>query len=119
MALYDLGLVKDEEPFENLLTQGMVIKDGAKMSKSSEMLFYLQIIEKYGADTARLFILSSSPPDRELDWSDKGVESFRFLNRIWRLAYEFTEKHNTEAAEYEINNDTDKNLPILSNSTHD
>ncbi len=117
MALYDLGLVKDEEPFENLLTQGMVIKDGAKMSKSlGNVVSPAEIIEKYGADTARLFILFASPPERELDWSDKGVEgSYRFLNRIWRLAYEFAEKHNTETAEVEIRNDSDKKLAYALN----
>ncbi|MGI6765638.1 MAG: leucine--tRNA ligase [Lentihominibacter sp.] len=119
MALYDLGLVKDEEPFENLLTQGMVIKDGAKMSKSlGNVVSPAEIIEKYGADTARLFILFASPPDRELEWSDKGVEgSFRFLNRIWRLAYEFADKHNTSAADYEMNSDDDKKLAYTLNYT--
>ena len=78
MALYDLGYVSQEEPFENLLTQGMVIKDGAKMSKSlGNVVSPAEIIEKYGADTARLFILFAAPPERELDWSDQGVERQR------------------------------------------
>ena len=83
MALYDLGLVSTEEPFKNLLTQGMVIKDGAKMSKSlGNVVSPAEIIDKYGADTARLFILFAAPPERELDWSDKGVEgSFRFIKQ--------------------------------------
>ena len=87
MALYDLGYVNTEEPFKNLLTQGMVIKDGAKMSKSlGNVVSPAEIIDKYGADTARLFILFAAPPERELDWSDKGVEgSFRFINRISEL----------------------------------
>ena len=85
MALYDLGLVKDQEPFENLLTQGMVNKDGKKMSKSlGNVVSPEEIIDRYGADTARLFILFAAPPEKELDWSDTGVEgSYRFLNRVW------------------------------------
>ena len=117
MALYDLGLVKDEEPFQNLLTQGMVIKDGAKMSKSlGNIVTPAEIIEKYGADTARLFILFAAPPERELDWSDQGVEGcFRFLNRIWRLVYEFQEKCENIPGSYEIRNDADKKLAYMLN----
>ena len=86
-VIHDLGLVDAEEPFENLLTQGMVLKDGTKMSKSvGNIVSPVEIIDKYGADTARLFILFAAPPDRDLDWSDTGVEgSFRFLNRVWNL----------------------------------
>jgi leucyl-tRNA synthetase len=86
-VLYDAGWSNAEEPFTNLLTQGMVVKDGAKMSKSKgNVVDPDYIIEKYGADTARLFILFASPPEKELEWSDQGVEgSFRFLNRVWRL----------------------------------
>ncbi|MCQ2559950.1 MAG: leucine--tRNA ligase, partial [Clostridia bacterium] len=85
--LYDLGLVDNQEPFQNLLTQGMVLKDGSKMSKSKgNVVSPEEIIETYGADTARLFILFAAPPERELDWSDQGVEgSYRFLHRVWRL----------------------------------
>ncbi|NQT29812.1 MAG: leucine--tRNA ligase [Candidatus Saganbacteria bacterium] len=85
--LYDQKLVPTDEPFKNLLTQGMVIKDGAKMSKSKgNVVDPDDIIKKYGADTARLFILFAAPPQKELEWSDKGVEGcFRFLNRVWRL----------------------------------
>ncbi|WP_337767051.1 leucine--tRNA ligase, partial [Phascolarctobacterium succinatutens] len=85
-VLRDAGLVDYDEPFSNLLTQGMVIKDGAKMSKSlGNVVSPEEILSKYGADTARLFILFAAPPERELEWSDQGVEgSFRFLNRIWR-----------------------------------
>lgn len=117
MALHDLGLVKDEEPFKNLLTQGMVIKDGAKMSKSlGNVVSPAEIIEKYGADTARLFILFAAPPERELDWSDKGVEgSFRFLNRVWRMVYDFIENHENVPGEYTINNDADKKLAYALN----
>lgn len=86
--LYDQKLVPTDEPFTNLLTQGMVVKDGAKMSKSKgNVVDPDHIIEKYGADTARLFILFASPPEKELEWSDKAIEGcFRFLNRVWRLA---------------------------------
>ncbi len=94
MALYDLGLVDVEEPFANLLTQGMVIKDGKKMSKSlGNVVSPAEIIDKYGADTARLFILFAAPPERELDWSDAGVEgSFRFINRVYKLVHTFFEE---------------------------
>lgn len=85
----DLGLLPADvrEPFKNLLTQGMVIKDGAKMSKSlGNTVDPDEIISKYGADTARLFILFASPPEKDLDWSDRGVEgAHRFLGRVWRM----------------------------------
>lgn len=119
MALYDMGLVKDEEPFKNLLTQGMVIKDGAKMSKSlGNVVSPAEIIDKYGADTARLFILFAAPPEKELDWSDKGVEgSYRFLGRVWRMVYEFLEKCNNTPGEYDIRNDADRRLAYTLNFT--
>ena len=86
-VLRDAGMLDFDEPFTNLLTQGMVIKDGAKMSKSlGNVVSPEEIIEKYGADTARLFILFAAPVERDLDWSDQGVEgAFRFLNRVWRI----------------------------------
>ena len=76
------------EPFTNLLTQGMVIKDGAKMSKSKmNVVDPDELIQRYGADTARLFTLFAAPPEKDLDWSDQGVEgAHRFLNRVWRFA---------------------------------
>jgi len=85
--LRDRGLINFDEPFENLLTQGMVLKDGTKMSKSKgNTVDPDEIFANYGADTARLFILSDSPPARDLDWSDAGVEGcYKFLNRVWRL----------------------------------
>ncbi|MCR5134881.1 MAG: leucine--tRNA ligase [Clostridiales bacterium] len=100
MALYDLGLVDVEEPFQNLLTQGMVTKGYtddkgeykvAKMSKSlGNVVSPHEIIDRFGADTARMFILFAAPPERELEWSDAGVEgSFRFLNRVYRMVYNF------------------------------
>ena len=86
-AMKDMGLLSFDEPFKNLLTQGMVLKDGSKMSKSKgNTVDPDEIFENYGADTARLFILSDSPPARDFDWSDAGVEGcYKFLNRVWRL----------------------------------
>lgn len=92
-VLHDLGYVSVDEPFTNLLTQGMVLKDGAKMSKSlGNVVSPEEIVNKYGADTARLFILFAAPPEKDLEWSDQGVEgSFRFLNRVWRIVEELTD----------------------------
>ncbi len=86
-ALRDLGELNIDEPFKNLLTQGMVLKDGSKMSKSKgNTVDPDEIFQNYGADTARLFILSDSPPNRDFDWSDAGVEGcYKFLNRIWKI----------------------------------
>lgn len=85
--LRDLGYIKSKEPFKRLLTQGMVIKDGAKMSKSKgNVVDPDDIVNTYGADTARLFILFAAPVDKDLEWSDEGIEgSYRFLNRLYRL----------------------------------
>jgi leucyl-tRNA synthetase len=86
-VLRDLGLTKLDEPFVNLLTQGMVIKDGAKMSKSKgNVVDPDDLIRAFGADTVRLFSLFAAPPEKDLDWNDRGVEgASRFLNRVWRL----------------------------------
>jgi len=91
-VMKDIGLIDIDEPFKNLLTQGMVLKDGAKMSKSKgNTVSPEEIIEKYGADTARLFVLFAAPPERDLEWSDQGVEGcYRFINRVWRLVMEST-----------------------------
>ncbi len=112
MALYDLGLTSVEEPFRNLLTQGMVNKDGKKMSKSlGNVVSPAEIIEKYGADTARLFILFAAPPERELDWSDAGVEgAFRFLTRVYRLVYELSQKNYSSENAVSAVNAADKAL---------
>jgi leucyl-tRNA synthetase len=87
-VLRDLGLVKVDEPFQALLSQGMVIKDGAKMSKSKgNVVDPDDLIRRLGADTARLFSLFAAPPEKDLDWNDHGVEgASRFLNRVWRFA---------------------------------
>jgi leucyl-tRNA synthetase len=99
-ALNDLGLVQTREPFQTLLTQGMVLKDGSKMSKSKgNVVSPEEIMRKYGADTARLFILFAAPPERDLEWSDTGVEgAYRFLNRVWRAVYQLLAE-NPELAE--------------------
>jgi leucyl-tRNA synthetase len=89
-VLRDLGMVSFTEPFTNLLTQGMVIKDGAKMSKSKGNIVDPEdMIKRYGADTTRLFSLFAAPPAKDLEWQEEGVEGgYRFLNRAWRLVYE-------------------------------
>lgn len=119
MALSDMGLVTAEEPFKNLLTQGMVNKYGKKMSKSlGNVVSPEEIIEKYGADTARLFILFAAPPEKELDWSDEGVEgSYRFLNRVWRLIREFKEKVDNSDGAINIKSVNDKKLNSKLNAT--
>ena len=82
----DVGLVKSSEPFTNLLTQGMVLKDGSKMSKSKGNTVDPQaLVEQYGADTVRLFVMFAAPPEQSLEWSDSGVEgASRFLKRLWK-----------------------------------
>lgn len=89
----DEGLLNSDEPFVRLLTQGMVLKDGAKMSKSKGNTVDPQaLIERYGADTVRLFTMFAAPPEQSLEWSDEGVEgAFRFLKRLWRLVHQHTQ----------------------------
>ena len=121
-VLADLGLVTATEPFRNLLTQGMVIKDGAKMSKSlGNVVSPEEIQKKYGADTARLFILFAAPPEKELDWSDAGVEgSYRFLSRVYRLVYEYiTDIRDADSAtgELVVSNSEDRDLNYQLNKT--
>lgn len=102
-AFNDMGMLDFKEPFKNLLTQGMVLKEGTKMSKSKgNVVSPLEIIDEYGADTARLFVLFAAPPERDLDWSEQGVEGcFRFLNRVYRLVDELSgiAKSNYEIGE--------------------
>ncbi|GMR01200.1 MAG: leucine--tRNA ligase [Gammaproteobacteria bacterium] len=96
----DEGLLDSDEPFKNLLTQGMVLKDGSKMSKSKgNTVDPQQLIEKYGADTVRLFILFAAPPDQSLEWNDEGVEgAARFLKRLWKLVATHVTQQSTIVA---------------------
>ncbi len=89
----DVGLLKNDEPFTNLLTQGMVLKDGTKMSKSKgNTVDPQQLIDTYGADTARLFMMFAAPPEQSLEWADSGVEgAHRFLKRLWKATYDHLE----------------------------
>jgi len=97
----DAGLVDSDEPFERLLTQGMVLKDGAKMSKSKGNTVDPQaLIDRYGADTVRLFSMFAAPPEQSLEWSDSGVEgAHRFIKRLWRLIHDFGSDEGASAAE--------------------
>jgi len=97
-AMRDLGLMKSGEPFARLLTQGMVLKDGAKMSKSKGNTVDPQgMIDRFGADTVRLFMMFASPPEQTLDWSDEGVHgAFRFLKRLWKLVYRHVREGTVE-----------------------
>ena len=103
-VLHDAGLVDFDEPFTNLLTQGMVLKDGSKMSKSKgNVVSPEEIIAKYGADTARLFILFAAPVDRDLEWSDQGVEgAYRFLGRVWRILLHFEQAVKAGEDAYDV-----------------
>lgn len=89
----DVGLLKNDEPFTNLLTQGMVLKDGSKMSKSKgNTVDPQELIDTYGADTARLFMMFAAPPEQSLEWADSGVEgAHRFLRRLWKAVYDHVE----------------------------
>ena len=117
-ALRDLGLLDFDEPFKNLLTQGMVLKDGSKMSKSKgNTVDPDEIFENYGADTARLFILSDSSPARDFDWSDAGVEGcYKFLNRVWRLIStnaDYVNVNNSKINDEKLRKDNDDLVRIV------
>lgn len=111
-VLKDLGYIDFEEPFENLLCQGMVVKDGSKMSKSKgNVVDPEDIIKKYGVDTLRLFILFAAPPELDLEWSEKGIEGcWRFINRIWRTDNEIRNYKNEKG-------EKDKEVEIMINKT--
>jgi len=115
----DVGLTTNDEPFENLLTQGMVLKDGAKMSKSKGNTVDPQgLIEQYGADTARLFMMFAAPPEQSLEWSDAGVEgASRFLKRLWRLAFDHLEAGNTVALDINSLNEVQKSIRRATHET--
>ena len=114
----DEGLVKSDEPFTRLLTQGMVLKDGSKMSKSKGNTVDPQaLIKQYGADTVRLFIMFASPPEQSLEWSDAGVEgAHRFIRRLWKLVYQHI--NEGQAPILDINKLTDKQQ-TLRRKTHE
>jgi leucyl-tRNA synthetase len=97
---YDMGMINFDEPTPRLFTQGMVIKDGAKMSKSKgNVVDPDDLVRKYGADTVRLFSLFAAPPEKELEWNDQGVEgSHRFLHRVWKLATQVSSEQQTPSA---------------------
>ena len=104
-VLYDMDLVSYKEPFSNLLAQGMVLKDGAKMSKSKgNVVDPKEILEKYGADVTRLFMLFAAPPEKDLEWNEEGVEGAeRFINRVWRIASDnYQELTKIDNIEYDV-----------------
>lgn len=109
----DVGLISNDEPFNNLLTQGMVLKDGSKMSKSKGNTVDPQaLIDEYGADTARLFMMFAAPPEQSLEWSDAGVEGAnRFLRRVWKACYDHMNTGIVEAFSPK-NNPTDLNAEL-------
>ena len=102
-VMRDLGLLDADEPFANLLTQGMVLKDGSVMSKSKgNIVDPTELIEKYGADTVRVFSLFAAPPEKELEWSNEGIEGVsRFLNRVWRIVEQYAPLVKGISAEYD------------------
>lgn len=117
-AFNKLGWTNHVEPFKNLLTQGMVLMDGSKMSKSKgNTVSPVELVENYGADTARLFILFAAPPERDLEWSEQGVEGcFKFLNRVYRLVDELAP---VTKLDHEFGNLTkaDKDMRAKTNNT--
>ncbi len=120
LVLNDLELTKAKEPFDHLLTQGMVIKDGAKMSKSKgNVVDPDEIIKTYGADTARVFILFAAPPVKDLEWSEQGVEGcYRFLKRVWRIFSDFVDEVKTTTPADENFSTSVKELKELRRMTH-
>ena len=111
-VMRDEGLTTLSEPFTNLLTQGMVLKDGAKMSKAKgNTVDPQQLIAEYGADTVRLFMMFAAPPEQSLEWSDDGVQgSFRFLKRFWNAVVEHADAGSATAVDASVLNDTQKEL---------
>jgi len=116
----DIGMVNSDEPFARLLTQGMVTKDGAKMSKSKENTVDPQyIVDRFGADTVRIFMLFASPPEKDVEWSDEGMKgSFRFLNRIWRLFDDNLDLIKNNQVATEIDEEISQKFKDLRFSTH-
>ncbi len=119
-VMRDLGLITFHEPFHNLFTQGMIIKDGAKMSKSKgNVVAPDPLIEKYGADTVRVYTLFIGPPDKDAEWNDRAVEgAFRFLNRVWRLIAQHADRlQETDGALPKDLNETERVLRRTGHAT--
>ncbi len=119
-VLRDLGLVDFHEPFQNLFTQGMIIKDGAKMSKSKgNVVSPDELIEKYGADTVRIYTLFIGPPEKDAEWNDRAVEgAFRFLGRVWRLAHKHMDRARRSDGELPANlSDADRAIRRVTHTT--
>lgn len=118
--LRDEGLIKTSEPFNNLLTQGMVIKDGAKMSKSKgNTVDPAEMINKYGADTVRLFILFAAPPTQDLEWSDSGLEgAHRFIHKIYRIVSQFLQDKGSNNIEKLDPSSLNKEQKVVRQKTH-
>ena len=118
-CLRDLGLVEGSEPFLNLLCQGMVLKDGSKMSKSKgNVVDPDEIIDKYGADTLRLFVMFVAPPDQSFEWSDQGVQgASRYLNRLWNLVQRFIELDSQESPSFKDSSEQVSKLRTKSHQT--
>jgi len=118
-CLRDLGLVEGSEPFLNLLCQGMVLKDGSKMSKSKgNVVDPNEIIDKYGADTLRLFVMFVAPPDQSFEWSDQGVQgASRYLNRLWNLVQRFIELDSQENPSFKDSSEQVNKLRTKSHQT--
>jgi len=120
-VIRDIGLIDIDEPFSNLLTQGMVLNDGVVMSKSKgNAIEPTHLVEQYGADTVRLFVLFAAPPEKELEWSDEGIEgTFRFLNRAWRIVDKYAPVVKKVSKDYDPNtlSDESKELRRMSHTT--
>ncbi|MFW2331452.1 MAG: class I tRNA ligase family protein, partial [Nitrospinota bacterium] len=119
LFLYKMNAIKTPEPFANLLTQGMVIKNGVKMSKSGgNVVPFSNMVEEYGSDALRLCILFAAPPEKDLEWIDSGIEgASRFLNKIWRFVNNMVEQ-NLLTSDQEISGELDEQLKYIQKLTH-
>lgn len=119
-ALYDMGYLHFKEPFKRLFTQGMVCKDGAAMSKSKgNVVTPGDIFKHYGVDATRVMILFASPPEVDMEWSDKGIEgAYRFLNRVWRLVFKYQKLFEENINCVNVNEETSKDFKALKRKTN-